>query len=486
MTRQPLETFWGACGAEGPFQLSVRHRRERRATIHVCQQPFILVGRDRKNDLVLAGDQVSRRHAYLQVVAGRVYCVDLQSRSGLHWTTGPQPAGWLDSNEPLRIGPYVLRVLPDTLRAAPGSETAIFEPPPLPNVRLDFALDDSHKGSWNMKGLVVQVGGAPNCGVQLVDPSVSRYHCSLVRTPSGVWVVDLLGRGGICVNGVGVRCARLRDGDEMQVGRFMVAFRQIEECGMASAQPANRSLPLPPDHSPSAFPAPTTNGTTVQLACPNSATSIDICLEGVSDSLPAIQEVKLLPDTLPAGELSRDSLVPLVNQFSALHQQMFGQFQQATLMMVQMFTSLQGEQIALIREELHRLHQLTDELQHLHAEAGKPSAEPVPAPAPNTPTTAAASTRAKPANGTKPHSNGSAKPGAPDRNRPAPPHGTAPKASKPPDPPVQPKGPPAGVPEANMHAWITQRIAAIQEEQQSSWQRILQYVVGRRVEDAVL
>ena len=49
-------------------------------------------------------------------------------------------------------------------------------------------------------------------------------------------------------------------------------------------------------------------------------------------------------------------LVPLVNQFGVIQQQMFDQFQQAMAMMLQMFGTMHREQMEVIREEMDRLH----------------------------------------------------------------------------------------------------------------------------------
>src|SRR5262249_29157927 len=158
MFTRPMDQFWEACGITPPLQLAVRRRGDRRFAIHRFRQPFLVLGRDRQSDLILDHELVSRRHAYLQVVAGRVYCVDLQSRTGLHWKTGRQQAGWLEDNSVLRVGPYFLRPVPPS----PAEESAngdldFADLPPLPSVQLDFALDGSHKGTWNMRGLVILV-----------------------------------------------------------------------------------------------------------------------------------------------------------------------------------------------------------------------------------------------------------------------------------------------------------------------------------------
>src|SRR5262249_58822807 len=75
-----------------------------------------------------------------------------------------------------------------------------------------------------------------------------------------------------------------------------------------------------------------------------------------------------LSGTLNQPELTASVLVPLVSQFSLMQNQMFDQFQQAMGMLVQMFGTVHREQMDVIRTELDRLHQLTEELQALKVE----------------------------------------------------------------------------------------------------------------------
>ena len=77
-------------------------------------------------------------------------------------------------------------------------------------------------------------------------------------------------------------------------------------------------------------------------------------------------------------EVTESVLVPLVNQFGMMQQQMFDQFQQAMGMLVQMFGNMHREQMEVIREELDRLHDLSRELQELKDELARSSARPSP------------------------------------------------------------------------------------------------------------
>ena len=75
-----------------------------------------------------------------------------------------------------------------------------------------------------------------------------------------------------------------------------------------------------------------------------------------------------LPVNLAHSELTDSLLVPLVNQFGLMQQQMFDQFQQAMAMMVQMFGTMHRDQMEVIRTELDRLHELTEEFHALKQE----------------------------------------------------------------------------------------------------------------------
>ena len=69
------------------------------------------------------------------------------------------------------------------------------------------------------------VGSSDECQLVLNDESVSRQHAALVPTPLGVWVVDLMTREGVHVNGEPVRWAWLADGDSLRIGRLAFTLR---------------------------------------------------------------------------------------------------------------------------------------------------------------------------------------------------------------------------------------------------------------------
>src|SRR4051794_1538719 len=97
-----LEEFLRACGADGPLQIDVEFGEDP-AERRILPQPFVVVGRDSNTDLCVDHPLVSRRHAYLQVIAGRVFCIDLGSRTGTRWEERFGGSGWLDRGQVLRL-----------------------------------------------------------------------------------------------------------------------------------------------------------------------------------------------------------------------------------------------------------------------------------------------------------------------------------------------------------------------------------------------
>jgi hypothetical protein len=98
----------------------------------------------------------------------------------------------------------------------------------------------------------------------------------------------------------------------------------------------------------------------------------------------------IAPVELPAAMNGAEALLmPLVSQFSEMQQHMFEQFQQTLPVMAQMFGNLQREQMALIRQELEQIQELTRQLHALQSEGAARAAMPLPATpqaaAPNSP-----------------------------------------------------------------------------------------------------
>jgi pSer/pThr/pTyr-binding forkhead associated (FHA) protein len=450
VTTHPPDEFWEACGGTDPLEITVHGpegARERRA----LAQPFALVGRSAEADLCLADAQVSRRHAYLQVLAGRAFCLDLHSRTGVFFDDVLQPAGWLPEGPGLRLGPYRL----DVAEAGVPTWDPLTEhwpgPEPLHSVTVDIRNGD-RRIIWKPLRVLSMIGCAPECKVRIWSQRVSRYTGSLVRTPKGVWVIDLLGKARIQVNGAVVRHARLRTGDRVQVGDFLLRIR--------ADGPEDGPAPAP------ALPTQPSRALTTTRQLPPSPRDDD------PYPLPSHQELlNGFGELIPAGaDQPAPGVLALINVFSALQEQMFEQLQQALLPMSQMFdqlrqtllpmsaalNSLQLDQSAFLREEMGRLQELTRELQAVKAELAALRAAKTGTDAPARQEEPASSRRASAA-------------GA---------NGAIPAAR-----PPFPHAPSDSAPELGgeeIHELLLRRMALLTEERQTRWQKILQFLSGRK------
>ncbi|MGH7226180.1 MAG: FHA domain-containing protein, partial [Gemmataceae bacterium] len=248
MKQPSSEEFFQACGARDPLVLEIERQGQSGTVRHILSLPFALIGRDERADLRLDDKRVGSRHAYLQVVAGQLWYVDLGSRAGTHGQPD-QLAALLRRGQHLPIDPFVVRLAEGgssadaTAYLANPLTSDSYDPSALPRVGLDFREGTAKQPLWMVDRVLTLVGSSVLCKVRLHSPTVSRTHCALLHTPTGMWVIDLLGREGIRVNDTAVRWARLEDGDELRIGQFLVCPRYL-------GQPKRATLPTPTGLSP--------------------------------------------------------------------------------------------------------------------------------------------------------------------------------------------------------------------------------------------
>ncbi len=339
-----------------------------------------------------------------------------------------------------------------------------------------------------MDSLQALVGRADQCQLVLTDSSVSRQHASLVRTPMGLWVVDLLAREGVHVNGTRVRWAWLAEGDAVRVGLFTLIVRYENppenisredvplEAG-ASPPPSAGNGPViasnPPDHEPRA------------LAIRSGVSRGELMkVEGSWPAFPVAAPIAV-------GREEWEPVLPTnLNLFSMWQQQMqlMESFHKDMVTMVQMFVAMHREHQATVRDELGRVQQLTQELTRLNARLGQLPAPGTTRPNPETNRNARKAEPAPPAGSSaKPESSPRAhsaqrsteeparKPRgptqSPPKKRPAP--APAPEESEEPSPAAIPTGT-----SAELYAHLTRRITELQQERQGYWQRILKVING--------
>jgi pSer/pThr/pTyr-binding forkhead associated (FHA) protein len=232
MSRFSTDLFRTSCGAASPLELNVSGPGWTGGERRVFEQPFVLIGRHEHTSLRLEDAAVSRRHAYLQQLGGRVFCVDLGSRTGTRWGEESRPAGWLHPDQAIQIGPFTLELLMAAQAGGdPGEEVAeegdplqdrVNDPRLMPLITVEG--DNKVLAQMRMNRALVLVGSSPACRLRLSEPGISRYHCSLVRTPEGVWVIDLLNETETCLDGQPTRWALVKEGGRLQVGPYVLRF----------------------------------------------------------------------------------------------------------------------------------------------------------------------------------------------------------------------------------------------------------------------
>jgi hypothetical protein len=78
---------------------------------------------------------------------------------------------------------------------------------------------------------VLTIGRSPHSDIFLDDVTVSRHHARVIRDESGFLVEDLNSLNGTYVNRKRIERHRLTEGDELQIGKFKLAFLEPSEDG---------------------------------------------------------------------------------------------------------------------------------------------------------------------------------------------------------------------------------------------------------------
>jgi pSer/pThr/pTyr-binding forkhead associated (FHA) protein len=494
MNEQALERFREACGLSAPLALECEAASPSAAALErVFQSPFVLVGRDPKAELFLDDTRVSRRHAFLQAVAGRILVTDLDSRTKVFWEgeESPRFQGWLDPEKYIRVGPCRMRRSGGPLTRGDQSESAAF-PSPAGHEQVDFELVpraalelpirvDERPSLWPVIGPLALVGRSDHCQLTVTDDSVSRFHAALVPTPSGLWVIDLLAREGVHVNGQRVRWAWLADGDALRLGRltFVVRYETPPD------QIARVDVPLEAGASPAEQPgtdlaiSPRPSGAGRGELVPRPGRTSHVALTAVS--APA----RIGPASFaPSGAEVWQPSIPYSPGFDVMwrqQMQLMESFHNDMILMVQMFVAMHREHSASVRHELDMVQRLTQELSALQAKTAQiPGSADARSPSgvnPGSGELEAVRGRDRLKNAERPIGDRHDKGSQPPR----------PRSIEPPAPVNAPGGAvpltqgsvPPGIDGANVvedeqiHALLTQRIAELQRQRQGYWQRIL-------------
>ncbi|QDU24162.1 FHA domain-containing protein [Urbifossiella limnaea] len=317
------EAFAVACGMRGPLHLRLTHRSSGATRAVALDQPYALLGRGQAVHVKLNDPSVSQYHAYLQVIDGRPYLVDLGSRTGVVWEDGSRGRGWLTPGHKVRVGAFDL-----VADGAVAASDPLAPPRPEPGEPEDgepgagatavlevFPAAGGAAGTFPLDQLLTFVGRHPSCQLRFAEDSVGYFHCALVNTRDGVWLVDVFSQKGTRLNGRAARLSRAREGDLIEIGRVNLVVR-----------PAGGRGPL--------------------------------TLWGSAARPPAAEQPAALSRQM--AESVTGALTPV--------REMMEQFQQCFVTMAGMFATQQQEHASLVCEQMRLIQDLARELRELRGE----------------------------------------------------------------------------------------------------------------------
>lgn len=234
-----------ASAVPGPICVRVRDPEGNEEELEISSA-FAVIGRSKDSQICLGDQRVSFRHALLQAIGNHICCIDLLSTSGTK-VNGETYSGWINHEDTLQICGYEVQLLDDCwVKDDELKPPTDFRPRDeqrpeygtLPRVELTL-LNTSAKGkSWPINRVITLVGRDDRCRITVVDDRLSRVQCALLLLPSGLWIIDLIGKGDVTIGGQQVKCGLLSDGVEVGIGPYRLAahYPELQKAQMALTQ----------------------------------------------------------------------------------------------------------------------------------------------------------------------------------------------------------------------------------------------------------
>lgn len=200
-----------------------------------------VVGRSQSCDIVLAADNVSRRHARLFTVEGRCYIEDLKAANGL-WLNGKRIYNIteLPRSAQVRVGDFFLHIEGAAFDHPMGS-SSYAQLVPLPGSPGQLA---------ELSRPTTLIGRGKDCTVVVNDPSVSRIHAKISHDPDGrITVEDLRSSNGVYVNERRIDVHELHHGDRVRFGTVGFVL-QLDGQAYSEAEPVAAYQTPPPTAVP--------------------------------------------------------------------------------------------------------------------------------------------------------------------------------------------------------------------------------------------
>ncbi len=117
-----------------------------------------------------------------------------------------------------------------TASYAPAFEEEVGKPPPAADlegaalIELDQVEGTAGRRMHDIREETITVGRSPESDIFLDDVTVSRKHAEISRGERGYRICDVGSLNGTYVNRVRVDAVDLRNGDEIQIGKYRFKF----------------------------------------------------------------------------------------------------------------------------------------------------------------------------------------------------------------------------------------------------------------------
>jgi FHA domain len=224
--KEVREPLW----VDGQFTVRVRGPGGDAGRAFRVRRPFALIGRIPGADLRIDDPGVDDRHVFLMLDHRGLLGVDLLTRTGTRFAAEDAPWSWLGPGDLFEIAGHrievvQLRVDGRTIHPPLSSDNPFAEVHASKLAALTLEPLDVSGPPWMLGSALGFVGSGDACVIRLENDSVASTHCGLLRTPTHVYVIDLLGRRTL-INDRNVEGASmLLDGDVLSIGSARFAVR---------------------------------------------------------------------------------------------------------------------------------------------------------------------------------------------------------------------------------------------------------------------
>ncbi len=109
---------------------------------------------------------------------------------------------------------------------------------------ISIVKGDQKGNVFSLSKDVIRVGAHPRCDIQIVDGTVSRFHCEIHRDQDGYRLIDEGSTNGTYVGDLRIRDIYLSAGREFQIGNTTLSFSPITEQISLTDSPLEQLGPL--------------------------------------------------------------------------------------------------------------------------------------------------------------------------------------------------------------------------------------------------